>query len=73
MTGKQGYTLFDTAVGTVGIAWGDDGVTGVQLPERAGEATRARMQRHHPEASEVAPPPENVTARPPERFRRGSA
>jgi methylated-DNA-[protein]-cysteine S-methyltransferase len=58
MTGTQGYTLFDTAVGTVWIAWGDDGVTGVQLPELAGEATRARMQRHHPQARDAAPPPE---------------
>lgn len=35
-----GYTLFDTAVGRCGIAWGADGaVTAVRLPEESDEIT----------------------------------
>jgi methylated-DNA-[protein]-cysteine S-methyltransferase len=52
----QSYTLFDTAVGLCGIAWGEDGVAGVQLPERSESATRARLQRRYPDAREVPPP-----------------
>jgi methylated-DNA-[protein]-cysteine S-methyltransferase len=53
-----GFALFDTAIGRCGIAWGDRGVVGVQLPE-AGEAeTRARLQRRFPEAREASPPPQ---------------
>src|SRR5690242_2445273 len=49
-------TLFDTAVGPCGIAWSERGVTGVQLPERDERATRARLMRRFPDASEAAPP-----------------
>jgi O-6-methylguanine DNA methyltransferase len=54
----SGFVLFDTAIGRCGIAWGERGVAGVQLPE-AGEAeTRARMLHRFPAAGEAAPPPE---------------
>src|SRR6266852_8845152 len=54
----SGFALFDTAIGQCGIAWGERGVAGVQLPE-AGEAeTRARMLHRFPAAGETAPPPE---------------
>ena len=53
------YTLFDTAIGLCGIAWGDRGVIGVQLPETGGEArTRARVLRRFPDAREAAAPPD---------------
>ena len=53
----SGFTLFDTAIGRCGIAWGERGIVGVQLPE-AGEAeTRARMLQRFPAAGETAPPP----------------
>lgn len=39
----HGHTLFDTAIGTCGIAWGPAGITAVQLPEPTPEATRARL------------------------------
>jgi len=53
----SGFALFDTAIGRCGIAWGECGVAGVQLPE-AGEAeTRARMFHRFPAAGETAPPP----------------
>ena len=29
----HGFTIFDTAVGRCGIAWGGLGILGVQLPE----------------------------------------
>lgn len=53
----QGFALFDTAIGTCGIAWGPRGVTGVQLPEARDAETRARVRRRHPAALEASPPP----------------
>lgn len=50
------FALFETAVGRCGIAWGDRGIVGVQLPERSENATRARVRRRFPEAREVPPP-----------------
>ena len=54
----QAYALFETAIGHCGIAWGECGLTGVQLPGRDEAATRARMGRRFPRSREaVAPPP----------------
>ncbi|MEZ5637142.1 MAG: methylated-DNA--[protein]-cysteine S-methyltransferase [Burkholderiaceae bacterium] len=50
-----GYTVFDTAIGPCGIAWGPLGLTGVQLPEEDAAATRARMERRFPQVAECAP------------------
>ncbi|HVH07357.1 MAG TPA: methylated-DNA--[protein]-cysteine S-methyltransferase, partial [Myxococcota bacterium] len=50
-----GYALFDTAIGRCGIAWGTDGVVGVQLPEASASATRARIAKRFPQARESAP------------------
>src|SRR3979409_504912 len=52
----RGYTIFDTAVGRCGIAWGDLGVAGVQLPEAREIETRGRMLRQYPDARELRPP-----------------
>jgi methylated-DNA-[protein]-cysteine S-methyltransferase len=52
-----GFALFSTALGTCGIAWNADAVTGAQLPEKDEPATRARMQRRFPTAAETTPPP----------------
>jgi methylated-DNA-[protein]-cysteine S-methyltransferase len=53
------FALFGTTIGRCGIAWGDRGVIGVQLPETGGEAgTRARILRRFPGSHEVSPPPE---------------
>lgn len=49
------YALFDTAIGRCGIAWGDGGVIGLQLPERSESATITRLLRHCPTADETAP------------------
>ena len=50
------FALFETPVGRVGIAWGDGGLVGVQLPERDVRATRARLRRRFPGAREADPP-----------------
>jgi methylated-DNA-[protein]-cysteine S-methyltransferase len=50
------FALFDTAVGRCGIAWNARGIVGVQLPERQESATRARLTRRFPDASETTPP-----------------
>ena len=50
------FVLFETPVGRCGIAWNARGVVGVQLPERDAGATRSRLLRRYPEASEMPPP-----------------
>lgn len=52
----RGFALFDTAIGRSAIAWGEAGVTGVQLPEGRDSVTRARMRRRFPDAEETQPP-----------------
>jgi O-6-methylguanine DNA methyltransferase len=54
----SGFALFDTAIGRCGIAWGDRGIAGVQLPEAGEQETRARMLHRFPAAGEAAPPAE---------------
>ena len=56
----EGFALFDTALGSCGIAWGLNALTGVQLPEASAQATRARMRRRFPQVDEFdseSPPP----------------
>jgi methylated-DNA-[protein]-cysteine S-methyltransferase len=53
----EGFALFETAIGSCGIAWANGRLVGTQLPEIAGAgATRARMQRRFPGGSEVSAP-----------------
>jgi methylated-DNA-[protein]-cysteine S-methyltransferase len=52
------YALFPTALGYCGIAWGAQGLTGVQLPEPDEAATRARMAKRFPQCTEGEPPPD---------------
>ena len=54
----SGFALFDTAIGRCGIAWGGQGIAGVQLPEAGEPETRARMLQRFPTAGEAPPPPE---------------
>jgi methylated-DNA-[protein]-cysteine S-methyltransferase len=51
-----GFVLFETAIGCCGIAWSERGIIGVQLPEGSAQATRSRLLRRFPSASESAPP-----------------
>jgi methylated-DNA-[protein]-cysteine S-methyltransferase len=55
----QGFLVFDTAIGACGLAWGEGGILGVQLPEGSAADTRARMRRRFPAAAE-APPTRDV-------------
>jgi len=47
-----GFALFPTAIGDCGIAWGEHGLLGVQLPEGDAGATRARLARRFAPARE---------------------
>ena len=53
----QGFALFNSTIGTCGIAWGPRGIAGLQLPESTAEATRTRLRRRWPEAVDSPPPP----------------
>jgi methylated-DNA-[protein]-cysteine S-methyltransferase len=50
------FALFDTAIGPCGVAWGERGLIGVQLPEAGKAATRARLLQRFPGAQGAAPP-----------------
>ena len=53
-----GFALFETAIGICGIAWGEGGIVGVQLPEDGfdTDATRRRMARRFPQSQDALPP-----------------
>lgn len=53
----QGFALFDSSIGTCGIAWSPRGIAGLQLPESTADATRVRLHRRWPDAIESSPPP----------------
>jgi methylated-DNA-[protein]-cysteine S-methyltransferase len=55
MTGR-GYSIFDTGIGRCGIAWGELGVMGVQLPEAREIDTRKRLFLLYPDNRELRPP-----------------
>jgi methylated-DNA-[protein]-cysteine S-methyltransferase len=50
------YALFDTALGTCAIAWGERGIVRTFLPEPSADAVRARLLRRLPGATEATPP-----------------
>jgi len=58
----RGYSIFDTGIGRCGIAWGDLGVIGVQLPEAREIDTRRRLFQLYPDARELRPPDHVETA-----------
>lgn len=43
------YAMFETPLGSCGLAWNDVGVTWLQLPEDTPEATRARLLSKRPD------------------------
>jgi methylated-DNA-[protein]-cysteine S-methyltransferase len=53
----QAFALFDTPIGTCGIAWNAKGIAGFQLPSATADATRSRLQQRWTEAVESPPPP----------------
>jgi methylated-DNA-[protein]-cysteine S-methyltransferase len=54
----QGFTLFETPIGTCGIAWGPRGIVGASLPAKNAATSRAAMLKRFPDAVEGAPPQE---------------
>ena len=52
------YTLFDTAIGSCGIAWNERGVVAFQLPEGSSSSTRRRLTSRHEGAVEQPAPAE---------------
>jgi methylated-DNA-[protein]-cysteine S-methyltransferase len=52
----QAFALFDSPIGTCGIAWNAKGIAGFQLPSATAKATRSRLQQRWTEAIESAPP-----------------
>jgi methylated-DNA-[protein]-cysteine S-methyltransferase len=52
------YTLFDTAIGSCGIAWNGRGVVAFQLPEGSSSSTRRRMISRYQGAVEQSAPAE---------------
>jgi methylated-DNA-[protein]-cysteine S-methyltransferase len=57
-----GFTLFDTALGRCGIAWDERGIAALELPGRDDAATRRRLRRSAPGATDAAPPPDVAAA-----------
>jgi methylated-DNA-[protein]-cysteine S-methyltransferase len=49
------YSLFDTPLGTCGIAWSERGICMLQLPEARESSTRARVAKRFPQALAAAP------------------
>jgi methylated-DNA-[protein]-cysteine S-methyltransferase len=52
------FALFDTSIGRCGIAWGERGIVGMQLPEGSDSKTLARLRRRFPAAVARTPPVE---------------
>lgn len=48
------FTLFETEIGWAGLAWGERGLIGVQIPERDRDSARRGLCRRFPEAMEAA-------------------
>lgn len=58
----QAFALFDTLIGRCGVAWGESGLIGMQLPEAAPGAASpgvewARLRKRYPDSVEAVPPP----------------
>lgn len=51
-----GFTLYPTALGQCGIAWGERAITGCQLPCASPQQTLQTMQSRFPAASELQAP-----------------
>jgi len=51
-----GLALFDTDIGRCGVAWGDRGLLGVQLPEATEARTLSRLASKAPGAQEAVMP-----------------
>jgi methylated-DNA-[protein]-cysteine S-methyltransferase len=50
------FTVFDTAIGSCGVAWGERGIVAVQLPMSSAEKTRQRILQRYPDIKQAIPP-----------------
>jgi methylated-DNA-[protein]-cysteine S-methyltransferase len=50
------FTVFDTAIGSCGIAWGERGIVAVQLPMSSAEKTRQRLHQRYGDIKPAIPP-----------------
>ena len=50
------YTLFETAIGWAGLAWGESGLVAAHLPDATPEIARRSFQRRFPEIADGEPP-----------------
>lgn len=50
------YILFPTVLGTIGLAWSEVGIVGLQLPEKNESETRSRLRSRLDQADEVNSP-----------------
>ena len=53
---SSGFTLFDTAIGRCGLAWGENGIVGAALPGPSDDQIRRRFVERFPGAVEASPP-----------------
>jgi len=56
------FCLFETAIGTCAVVWGERGIRALSLPEKSESQLRARLTRQFPDAREEPPPAEIATA-----------
>ena len=59
---KTFLTLFDTALGRCGIAWGKDGILSVSFPEDTDDKTHQQLRRRAAEAQETNDIPPHIAA-----------
>lgn len=53
---SPGFTLFDTAIGRCGVAWGEAGIVGTALPGASEDQMRRRFVERFPGTVESPPP-----------------
>lgn len=58
----QAFTLFDTAIGTCAIVWGESGIVGASLPSASDHLTAAQIAKRFPSAVAAAPTQEIAAA-----------
>jgi methylated-DNA-[protein]-cysteine S-methyltransferase len=56
-TVREHYCMFETAIGPCGVAWTDEGLTRLQLPESNRDATERRLRKRAGSAGPDLPPP----------------
>jgi methylated-DNA-[protein]-cysteine S-methyltransferase len=62
MLTRTSFSIAATALGVIGVAWGDHGIVGTWMHAGTPERARAHMRRAYPGATEGPPPPNVVQA-----------